>query len=104
MAFDLGLFGEQLLAVLKDGNSGIPTNLKENRAFPQTVEAASGQFEASRHATELKTDTRLKTAPKPKNKTQNHLRPNSGQGNAPSFIRNPNQITVTLAGHILGLG
>jgi hypothetical protein len=63
---DLGLFGEQLLTVLTKGNSGIPTNLKENRAFPQTVEAASGQFEASRHATELKTDTRLKTAPNPR--------------------------------------
>ena len=46
----------------------VPTKLKENRAFPQTVEAASGQFEASRHATELKTDTHLTTAPKPENK------------------------------------
>jgi hypothetical protein len=30
LAFDLGLFGEQLLAVLKDGNSWVPTNLKES--------------------------------------------------------------------------
>jgi len=34
LAFGLGLFGEQLLAVLKDGNSWVPTNLKESRVFP----------------------------------------------------------------------
>jgi hypothetical protein len=37
LAFDLGLFGEQLLAVLKDGNSWVPTGPDESgvlaRAF-----------------------------------------------------------------------
>jgi hypothetical protein len=33
-ASDLGLFGEQLLAVLKNGNPWVPTNPKESRVFP----------------------------------------------------------------------
>jgi hypothetical protein len=47
---------------------GVPTNLKESRVLPQTVEAAPSPFEASRHATGLKTDARLEIVPKPKNK------------------------------------
>jgi hypothetical protein len=33
LAFDLGLFGEQLLAVLKDGSSWVPTDPGESRVF-----------------------------------------------------------------------
>jgi hypothetical protein len=64
----LGLYGEQILAVLKNGNSWVPTNPEGSRFFSQTVEAASGLFEASRHATGLKTDTHIKTVTKPENK------------------------------------
>jgi hypothetical protein len=34
LAFDLGLFGEQLLAARQDGNSRIPTNPEGSRVFP----------------------------------------------------------------------
>jgi hypothetical protein len=47
---------------------GVPTNPEGSRFFSQTVEAASGLFEASRHATGLETDARLKTVTKPENK------------------------------------
>jgi hypothetical protein len=39
-------------------------------------------LEASRHATELKTDAHITTVTKPENKNQDHLRPVSGQGSA----------------------
>jgi hypothetical protein len=61
---------------------GFQQILKESRVFPLPVEVASSPFEASRHATGLKTDAHIKTGPKPENKNQNHSRPNSGQGSA----------------------
>jgi len=68
LAFDLGLFGEQLLASRQDDSSWVPADLKESKVFPKPFEVAPSPLETSRHATELKTNVHHKTVPKPENK------------------------------------
>jgi len=83
LASDLGLSDEQLgraekWQLMDSHKSERPQSFSIN----QTVEAASSQFEASRHATELKTDAHIKTVTKPENRNQKYLKPISGQGSA----------------------
>jgi len=47
LAFDLGLFGEQLLVPRQDGSMWVPTNLKESRVFHKPLRLHLAPLERS---------------------------------------------------------